>query len=330
MEKQTDTVTIDQLAQELGLSDGLAVLSAMQVYNQSLPVPKERMSARWLATAKKDGIKLRNMKPQQWLSGFRIFVNNGFVDKERGLLTDTFTQALQDGDVAYTPPSPSETAPTAVDSLPTDIRECVGFMSDTTASNAGLRASRSDMRGYYRLIRASTRDKRQEYYEEAMFFGDVNEPSWLAMSTRQTPRIGFSFAGTGTGFVVLSAPHSSKLLSGSMITLYGYDETNPRFLTGVMSRLSDDRSRPAAMLVLAIREDDPDVVATWEEAYAKTETQSLCRTITETSDPQLFAMLEEFDLKHNVKGHLLDQWLDLMDKYNHHDAAIDDDDDPDT
>ena len=310
-----DTVELDALQNELQLDGTLAVLSAMQAYNQSLAGQDQQMSARWLASVKKDGVKLRNMKTQQWLAGFKAFVKAGHVDRDRGVLTRDFAETFAGTSTDYTPPDTSSGASVGIDSLPTDMREYAGFLLDAAAQNEGLRTERSSLRGHYRLIRASTREKSNVYFEEPMFIGDVDEPSWICLATRKQPRTGFSFAGLGVGFAVFASVHSPRLISGAMVTLHGFDFVRRKFLSGVMSRLSDERSRPAAVQVLAIREDDEAVIQSWQDAVQTQAAHSLCATITAENDPEKFAMLEDFQLRHNVKGHLLDDWYDLMDKH---------------
>ncbi|MEO0936923.1 MAG: hypothetical protein AAFY38_02085 [Pseudomonadota bacterium] len=313
MAGREEPITITQLARQLQFKQEFAVLSAMDAYNRTLESESERMSARWLSSSKANGIKLRNMKSQQWLAGFKQFVNDGSVDKDTGLLTSAFQQLLDASPTTYTAPEPSLVG---VDSLPTDLRDSVGLILDRTETNTGLSESRTALSGYYRLIRASTRASRNEYYEEPLFIGDAGDTSWLAMKTRGTPRLGFAFAGLGVVFVTFAAPHSERGLSGAMLTLHGYGYATPKFLSGVMARLSDDRSRPAAVSVLAIREDDQDVIGAWQAAQSEDNMGKLCRTITAETASEEFAMLEEFDLRHSVKGHKLDQWFELMDKHD--------------
>ena len=95
MEEKSNRVTLQELATQLSLATEFAVTGAMEAYNQSLVDPRDRLSARTLATIKKQGVSQRNMHTLQWLDGFKKFVTDGNVDLERGTLIQQMQTALQ-------------------------------------------------------------------------------------------------------------------------------------------------------------------------------------------------------------------------------------------
>lgn len=286
------------------------VLKKMKAFDGS----QVKLSSRAIEKMRSEGISLRNTRTRTFLQDF-VKANFPEALELSGAQADDFLVML----VEKEPASARQNDNKAFSSDP-EIFATVSALTAIRDRNEELQAARKEFSGYYYLVRRTSRDDGDDFYEEPFFLGDQGERSFL-IQHRQNLSTGFSFASNSICSTILTNRHAQRTLGASMIMLFADDGPERGLFTGVMLRFSDDMARPAASQVLARRVHDKGLTDQWstevdaamglqEADHGSDEARSAIsdlkkhalRIVKGDEPSSLYRFYEVFSLKHHAKA----------------------------
>ena len=215
------------------------------------------LGKRQLQKLKKEGITLQRGRTRDFLKKFADSPQSrGF-----NLSPDAIDAFLEDlGEHSRHPGN------NVIGALLGDDRDVLRTFSSLFAfRNTDLESARSDYAGYYYLVRRTSREGAEYYYEEPFRLADLGHQSFM-IPHKQDAQLGFSFASMGACTTVLLHRHRERTIGVSVVMLYGQSNPERNAMSGVLLRFSDDTARPSACQVLARRVQDENVFLEWQSS----------------------------------------------------------------
>jgi len=303
-EDQSDRLAIDQLASDLSLETPV-VVEKMEIYNDSLK--NGSVTPKTLKNWTKSGIAVREHPSRNWTIGFL-----GWLTEQHGLEVDanevvkiinTLT-AVKAKDIKSEPKKRRAQS---------DLDAFASRLQQAASKNSIIADNRERQSGYYRVVRKTTQDNTERFYEEPLFIGSAGNPTWL-ISDQNGLNEGFTFSTMGVTNVMLSHSHDRHVLGIRVLQLDFDADSRGRAFSGVMLRLSDRAFRPAASKIVAIKLDPESAeVSAWRE-YASNfdpnNDNALQHSLVNSISPEhaRYALYQSLNLDEHLKAELSSDW----------------------